>query len=98
MRVRQDIGHEDGFAQISRRAAGTDLGTNMHAVGRDSIGVRQLWARSVSKPQAVLIEEVNRAQRSFRVSFDEESDTAENVVERCADENHLERIQHTLTG
>ena len=56
MRVRHDVSHEDWLAQVGRRAAGTDLGANMYAVGRDSIGIRQLWARSESKPQAVLIE------------------------------------------
>src|SRR5258708_9174234 len=97
MRVRQDVGHVHWLAQISRRAAGTDLWANIYAVGRDSIGIRQLWSRGESKPQAVLIEQVNRAQQSFRVSFDEESDTVENVVERRIGENHFEGIEHPLT-
>src|SRR5712664_4232952 len=98
MRVRQDVGHEDRLTQKNRRAAGSDLGTDTHTVGGDSIGVRQLWARSVSKPQSVLIEQENRAQYSFRMGFDEQSDTVENVVERRVGENHFEGIEHTLTG
>ncbi len=98
MRVRHDVSHEDWLAQVGRRAAGTDLGANMYAVGRDSIGIRQLWARSESKPQAFLIEQVNRAQHSFRVSVDKESDAAENVVERRIGENHFEGIEHPLAG
>jgi len=47
---------------------------------------------------SLLIEQVNRAQHSFRVSVDKESDAAENVVERRIGENHFECIEHPLAG
>jgi hypothetical protein len=46
----------------------------------------------------VLIKKENRAQRSLSVSLNQESDTGQDVVERRADEDHLERVEHRLAG
>jgi len=64
----------------------------------DSILVRQVWRRGAPQVQAVLIKKENRAQRSFSVSLNKESNTGQHIVDRRADEDHLERVKHRLAG
>jgi hypothetical protein len=71
---------------------------NTHAVGSDPILLRHFWGGCVSQVLTVLLQKENRAHRSLSVSFDQEGDTPQDVVEGCADENHLERIEHRLAG
>jgi hypothetical protein len=71
---------------------------NTHAVGSDPILVRQFWGGGVSQVLTVLVQKENRAHRSLSVSFDQESYTPQDVVKGCANENHLERIEHHLAG
>jgi hypothetical protein len=45
---------------------------------------------------AVLIKKKDRAQRSWSVSLNQESDTRQDIIERRPDEDHLQRIEHRL--
>src|SRR2546425_12184055 len=71
---------------------------NAHTVRGDSILIGQCWSRGVSQVLTVLIKKENRAQRSRSVSLNQESDTRQDIVERRPDEDHLERVEHSLAG
>src|SRR5258708_40367337 len=75
-----------------------DVRPNTHAVGSDPILVRHFWGGRISQVLTVLIQKENRAHRSLSMNFDQESDTTQDVVEGCANENHLERIEYPIVG
>src|SRR5207244_6474493 len=60
--------------------------------------IGQCRSRGVSEVHTVLIKKENRAQRSWSVSLNQESDTRQDILERRADEDHLERVEHRLGG
>jgi hypothetical protein len=71
---------------------------NTHAIGSDSIFVGQVWGGGVSEVLTVLIQKENRAHRSLSLSFDQQGDATQHVIEGGSDENHLERIEHRIAG
>src|SRR5216683_1571116 len=98
MRVRKHVRDENRLPQVSGCATRPDVRPNTHTVGSDPILVRQFWGGGVSQVLTVLVQKENRAHRSLSVGFDQESDTPQDVVKGCANENHLERIEHRLAG
>src|SRR5258708_1538355 len=98
MQVREHVTDENRLPEVSGCATRPDVRPNTHAVGSDPILIRQFWGGGVSQVLTVLVQKENRAHRSLSVSFDQESDTPQDVVKGCANENHLERIEHRFAG
>ena len=98
VRVGEHIRHKYRLSQVSRSATRPDMRANAHTVRGDSILIGQCWSRGVSQVLTVLIKKENRAQRSWSVSLNQESDTRQDIVERRPDEDHLERVEHRFAG
>jgi hypothetical protein len=62
-----------------------------------SVAARYASGRSAAaQVKAVFIKQENRAQHSLTVGFDQAGDTRQNIVQGCAYEHHLQRIQYRL--
>src|SRR5207245_5215414 len=95
-RVREHIIHKYPLSQLCRSATRPDMRANAYTVRGDSILIGQCWGRGVSQVHTVLIKKENRAQRSWSVSLNQESDTRQDIVERRSDEDHLQGVEHSL--
>jgi len=50
----------------------------------------------MAQVQSVFVKQENRAQHSRTVSFDQAGDCRQNVVQGCAEKDHLQRIEHRI--
>src|SRR5689334_941691 len=98
MRVGEHIGDKYGLSQVSRSATRSDVGADAYAVRCGSVHIGEAWGRGTSQVHTVLVKKENRAQHSLSVSLYQKSDTRQDIVERRADEDHLERVEHRLAG
>src|SRR5260370_15065551 len=86
------------FGAGRKRAARSDIRTNAYSVNRCTVRFRQASGDAIAQVQAVFVKQENRTQHSRTVSFDQAGDSRQNFVQRCTEQDTLQRIEHRIAG